>query len=56
VFDYASTVPSDYLDTVEQQGKNVATMSGAELRRRALAEELVMMMDIFPLEVTFLFK
>ncbi|PRP87156.1 putative HECT E3 ubiquitin ligase [Planoprotostelium fungivorum] len=50
-YDYASTVSTEYMESVVERGKIANTMSAAELRRRAMAEDLMMMMDIFPLEV-----
>eukprot|EP01087_Luapelamoeba_hula_P010094 TRINITY_DN2658_c0_g1_i4.p1 TRINITY_DN2658_c0_g1~~TRINITY_DN2658_c0_g1_i4.p1 ORF type:complete len:3811 (+),score=698.07 TRINITY_DN2658_c0_g1_i4:295-11727(+) len=51
VYDFVSTLPEGYLAGMEDIESKAKVMSIQEIRRRTVAEELMMMMEVFPLEL-----
>jgi len=53
-YDFVSDLPEGYLDSMADIESKAKVMSAVEIKRRTMAEELMMMMAVFPLELCVL--
>jgi hypothetical protein len=51
LFEFVSTLPEGYLEGMEHMESKAKVMTIQEIKRRTQAEELMMMMGVFPLEL-----
>jgi len=51
LFEFVSTLPEGYLEGMEHMENKAKVMTIQEIKRRTQAEELMMMMGVFPLEL-----